>query len=43
MKRARILVATVFACVALTGMGFGEWAAQVWPPFSDAVIAEFGS
>lgn len=31
------------ACVALTGMGFGEWAAQVWPPFSDAVIAEFGS
>jgi CubicO group peptidase (beta-lactamase class C family) len=29
-------------CVALCGEKFGAWAAQAWPPFSDAVIAEFG-
>jgi CubicO group peptidase (beta-lactamase class C family) len=30
------------ACVALSGEKFGAWAAQVWPVFSDAVVAEFG-
>jgi CubicO group peptidase (beta-lactamase class C family) len=29
-------------CVALTGEKFGDWAAQAWPVFSDAVVAEFG-
>jgi CubicO group peptidase (beta-lactamase class C family) len=29
------------ACVALTGLGFGEWAAAAWPPFSDAVLAQY--
>lgn len=29
-------------CVALTSVAFGAWAAQVWPVFSDAVVAEFG-
>jgi CubicO group peptidase (beta-lactamase class C family) len=28
------------ACVALAGAPFGPWAAQAWPTFSDAVIAE---
>lgn len=30
------------ACVALTNTKFGEWAAQAWPQFADAVLAEFG-
>lgn len=30
------------ACAALTGVAFGAWAAQLWPSFSDAVIAECG-
>ena len=29
-------------CVALAGVNFGDWAAQAWPVFSDAVVAEFG-
>jgi CubicO group peptidase (beta-lactamase class C family) len=29
-------------CVALSGVPFGDWAAQAWPVFSDAVVAEFG-
>lgn len=28
------------ACVALTDRQFGPWAAQVWPSFTDAVLAE---
>ena len=28
------------ACVGLTDRNFGEWAAEVWPPLSDAVLAE---
>ncbi|TDE10625.1 serine hydrolase domain-containing protein [Jiangella asiatica] len=28
------------ACVALADRDFGPWAAEAWPPFSDAVIAE---
>ncbi|MFB4194203.1 serine hydrolase domain-containing protein [Streptomyces carpaticus] len=28
------------ACVALTDRAFGSWAAQAWPPFTDAVLAE---
>ncbi|MQY11356.1 hypothetical protein SRB5_14720 [Streptomyces sp. RB5] len=28
------------ACVALTDRAFGEWAAEVWPVFTDAVLAE---
>ena len=28
------------ACVALTDRAFGPWAAELWPPFSDAVLAE---
>ncbi|MFF1381485.1 serine hydrolase domain-containing protein [Streptomyces sp. NPDC058308] len=28
------------ACVALTDRPFGPWAAEVWPPFTDAVLAE---
>ena len=31
------------ACVGLTDRNFGEWAAEVWPPLSDAVIAEVGA
>lgn len=27
-------------CVALTDRDFGPWAAEVWPPFADAVLAE---
>lgn len=30
------------ACVALTGVAFGDWAAQAWPVFSDAIISEYG-
>jgi CubicO group peptidase (beta-lactamase class C family) len=28
------------ACAALTGREFGEWAKEVWPAFSDAVLDE---
>ncbi|GAA2227444.1 serine hydrolase domain-containing protein [Kitasatospora cystarginea] len=28
------------ACVALTDRDFGPWAAEVWPQFNDAVLAE---
>ncbi|MEP7763199.1 serine hydrolase domain-containing protein [Sanguibacter sp. 25GB23B1] len=28
------------ACVALTDRDFGPWAAEVWPAFTDAVLAE---
>lgn len=28
------------ACLALSDENFGDWARVVWPPFSDAVIAE---
>ncbi|MCW2631737.1 MAG: beta-lactamase [Pseudonocardia sp.] len=28
------------ACVALTDRDFGPWAKQVWPPWSDGVLAE---
>lgn len=28
------------ACVALTDRAFGPWAVEVWPPFTDAVLAE---
>ena len=28
------------ACVVLTGREFGEWAKEVWPAFSDAVLDE---
>lgn len=31
------------ACVVLTDRRFGPWAAEVWPPLSDAVIAGHGS
>ncbi|HET6504655.1 MAG TPA: serine hydrolase domain-containing protein [Amycolatopsis sp.] len=30
------------ACVALTDRNFGPWAAEVWPPFTDGVLAELG-
>lgn len=30
------------ACAALTGVAFGAWAAQTWPTFSDAIVAEYG-
>ena len=29
------------ACAALSGREFGPWAIGAWPPFSDAVLAEF--
>ncbi|MEC3952852.1 serine hydrolase domain-containing protein [Nocardia sp. CDC153] len=29
------------ACLALADENFGDWARAAWPPFSDAVIAEF--
>jgi CubicO group peptidase (beta-lactamase class C family) len=28
------------ACVALTDRDFGTWAAELWPPFSNSVLAE---
>ncbi|MFE0027058.1 serine hydrolase domain-containing protein [Amycolatopsis sp. NPDC059021] len=28
------------ACVTLTDRAFGPWAAEVWPPYTDAVLAE---
>lgn len=30
------------ACVALTDRAFGPWAAEAWPRFTDAVLAELG-
>ncbi|GAA2153924.1 serine hydrolase domain-containing protein [Kitasatospora kazusensis] len=30
------------ACIALTDLDFGPWAAEAWPPFTDAVLAELG-
>lgn len=30
------------ACAAVTSIAFGAWAAQEWPVFSDAIIAEYG-
>jgi len=30
------------ACVALADRDFGDWAVESWPPFTDAVLAEFG-
>ncbi|WP_342024313.1 serine hydrolase domain-containing protein [Arthrobacter citreus] len=30
------------AAVALTDRDFGPWAAEVWPPFTDGVLAELG-
>ena len=30
------------ACVALTDLDFGPWAAQAWPEFTDAVLTELG-
>ncbi|WP_407343772.1 serine hydrolase domain-containing protein [Pengzhenrongella phosphoraccumulans] len=32
--------AAQLACVALTDRDFGPWAAQVWPEYTDAVLAE---
>ncbi len=29
------------ACACLTDREFGEWAIEVWPPFSDGVLAEY--
>lgn len=29
------------ACVGLADRNFGEWSAEVWPPLSDAVLAEY--
>ncbi|WP_435300138.1 serine hydrolase domain-containing protein [Timonella sp. A28] len=29
------------ACVVLTDKPFGPWAAEVWPPFSDAVLKQY--
>jgi CubicO group peptidase (beta-lactamase class C family) len=31
------------ACVVLTDRAFGAWAGQVWPPFTDAVLAELAA
>jgi CubicO group peptidase (beta-lactamase class C family) len=31
------------ACACLTNRAFGPWAAQAWPPLSDAVLAEFAT
>jgi CubicO group peptidase (beta-lactamase class C family) len=31
------------ACVALADRAFGPWAAEVWPPFTDAVLAELAA
>jgi CubicO group peptidase (beta-lactamase class C family) len=30
------------ACAALAGVPFDAWAKEAWPPFSDAVLAEYG-
>jgi CubicO group peptidase (beta-lactamase class C family) len=34
--------AVALGCVALTDREFGPWALAVWPPFSDAVLADYG-
>jgi CubicO group peptidase (beta-lactamase class C family) len=31
------------ACIVLTDRDFGEWAAEAWPPLSDAVLDELGA
>ena len=31
------------ACVALTDRAFGPWAAEAWPRYTDAVLAELGA
>ena len=31
------------ACGVLTDRGFGDWALEAWPPFSDALLAELGA
>ncbi|WP_033262824.1 serine hydrolase domain-containing protein [Amycolatopsis vancoresmycina] len=31
------------ACVALTDRAFGPWAAEVWPRYTDAVLADLGA
>ena len=31
------------ACAVLSGREFGPWAKEAWPPFSDAVLAEFAA
>ncbi|GAA2117738.1 serine hydrolase domain-containing protein [Streptomyces synnematoformans] len=31
------------ACVALADKAFGDWATQVWPPFTDGVLAELAA
>lgn len=31
------------ACVALTSNRFGSWAVEAWPPFCDAIVAEYGA
>jgi CubicO group peptidase (beta-lactamase class C family) len=31
------------ACVALTDRDFGPWAAEVWPPYTDAVLADLAA
>lgn len=30
------------ACAVLTDLDFGPWAVELWPAFTDAVLAEFG-
>ena len=30
------------ACVVLTDRGFGQWAIEAWPAFTDAVLADLG-
>ncbi len=30
------------ACVVLTDRAFGPWAVEVWPPLTDAILAELG-
>ncbi|WP_326795676.1 beta-lactamase family protein [Streptomyces sp. NBC_01808] len=31
------------ACVALADKGFGDWATEAWPPFTDGVLAELAA
>jgi CubicO group peptidase (beta-lactamase class C family) len=31
------------ACVALTDRDFGPWAAEVWPPYTDAILADLAA
>lgn len=30
------------ACAVLTDLDFGPWAVELWPPFTDAVLEDFG-